>query len=154
MKPIFMWAGGKTKMLEKYEPYLPKTFKGYCEPFLGGGAMFIWAYKANPNAKFILNDVNEPIINIYRAIKDDNDKFCSVLDTLSDEYLPLDPPPKPLKKGATQEEKETLAKIKKETKEFEKQHKNGVENDWHKIHKLKPTRRSFYFKTRMVARLD
>mgnify|MGYP003964422813 FL=1 len=149
MKPIFMWAGGKTKMLEKYEPYLPKSFKGYCEPFLGGGAMFIWAYKANPNAKFILNDVNEPIINIYRAIKDDNDKFCSTLDTLSGEYLPLDAPPKPLKKGATQEDKETLAKIKKETKEFEKQHKNGVENDWHKIHELNPTRRSFYFKTRI-----
>mgnify|MGYP003132056150 FL=1 len=136
-------------MLEKYEPYLPKSFKGYCEPFLGGGAMFIWAYKTSPNAKFILNDVNEPIMNIYRAIKNDNDKFCSVLDTLSGEYLPLDPPPKPLKKGATQEEKEALAKIKKETKEFEKQHKNGVENDWRRLYELNPTRRSFYFKTRI-----
>ena len=46
-----MWAGGKSKMLEKYEPYLPKTFKGYCEPFLGGGAMFIWAYKGGARDK-------------------------------------------------------------------------------------------------------
>ena len=71
----------RIKMLEKYEPYLPKTFKGYCEPFLGGGAMFLWAYNKNPNAEFILNDINEPIINIYRAIKNDCDKFCSVLDS-------------------------------------------------------------------------
>jgi len=144
-----MWAGGKSKMLEKYEPYLPKTFKGYCEPFLGGGAMFIWAYKANPQAEFILSDINEPIINIYRAIKNDHDNFCAALDTLSSEYLPLDPPPKPLKKGATQQEKDALAKIKKETKEFERQHKKGVENDWHKIYELNPSRRSFYFKTRI-----
>lgn len=155
MKPLFMWAGGKSKMLEKYEPYLPKTFKGYCEPFLGGGAMFIWAYKANPQAQFILSDINEPIINIYRAIKNDHDNFCAVLDALSSEYLPLDAPPKPLKKGATQQEKDTLAKIKKETKEFEKQHKlvlqhkKSVENDWHKIYELNPSRRSFYFKTRI-----
>jgi len=149
LKPIFMWAGGKSKMLEKYEPYLPKSFKGYCEPFLGGGAMFIWAYKANPNAKFILNDVNEPIINIYKTIKNDYEGFCSVLDSLSEEYLPLESPPKPLKKGVTQEEKDELARIKKETKEFEKKHKNGVENDWHELYKLKPTRRNFYFKTRI-----
>jgi site-specific DNA-adenine methylase len=39
-----MWAGGKNKMLEKYQPFLPETFKSYVEPFFGGGVMFIWAY--------------------------------------------------------------------------------------------------------------
>ena len=44
MKPLFMWAGGKKKLLKKYEPHLPQDFDTYVEPFLGGGAMFIWAY--------------------------------------------------------------------------------------------------------------
>ena len=41
MKPLFMWAGGKTKMLKKYEQHLPSDFTSYHEPFCGGGAMFI-----------------------------------------------------------------------------------------------------------------
>ena len=71
MKPLFTWAGGKNKMLKKYAPYLPKTFDKYVEPFLGAGAMFVWAYKQNPNAEFVLNDANESIMQIYQAIKYD-----------------------------------------------------------------------------------
>ena len=33
MKPLFVWAGDKNKMLKKYAPYLPKTFDRYVEPF-------------------------------------------------------------------------------------------------------------------------
>ena len=55
MKPLFMWAGGKTKMIKKYDEYLPETFSKYVEPFVGAGAMFVWAYKKNPNANFVLN---------------------------------------------------------------------------------------------------
>ena len=47
MKPLFMWAGGKTKLIKKYKEkgVLPNHFDSYIEPFLGGGAMFIWAYE-------------------------------------------------------------------------------------------------------------
>ena len=68
MKPLFMWAGGKSKLIKHYEPYLPQTFECYHEPFFGGGAMFIWAYEKNPNAKFYINDVNPHIVQIYKAI--------------------------------------------------------------------------------------
>jgi len=90
MKPLFMWAGGKNKMLKKYAPYLPETVNHYVEPFLGGGAMFIWAYKLNQKAHFVLNDYNESIMNIYRAIKSDLEPFLKRMDQLSDVYLPLD----------------------------------------------------------------
>ena len=89
MKPLFTWAGGKNKMLKKYAPYLPKTFDRYIEPFLGAGAMFVWAYKQNPDAKFVLNDTNESIMQIYQAIKHDVNNFILYVEQLQDQYIPL-----------------------------------------------------------------
>ncbi len=89
MKPLFMWAGGKTKMIKKYKEYLPETFDSYCEPFFGGGAMFVWAYKKNPQAYYFLNDSNTSIINIYYAIKHHMYRFIERMEFLSEEYLPL-----------------------------------------------------------------
>lgn len=92
MKPLYIWAGGKNKMLKKYADYLPKNFSTYVEPFFGGGAMYCWAYKKNPDARFVINDINESIINIYTSIKYDLDNFINRMDELSNEYLPLDKP--------------------------------------------------------------
>lgn len=92
MKPLFMWAGGKTKMLKHYKTHLPKTFDTYVEPFFGGGAMFITAYQINPEASFIINDVNQYIIDIYKSIKSDVTNFILKLDSLQSCYLPLSKP--------------------------------------------------------------
>jgi DNA adenine methylase len=89
MKPLFIWAGGKNKMLKKYQEHLPLSFSSYHEPFCGGGAMFIWAYKKNPDAKFFLNDINSSIMSIYSSIKEDVEPFIFRMDELSKEYLPL-----------------------------------------------------------------
>ena len=92
MKPLYIWAGGKNKMLKKYADYLPKSFSTYVEPFFGGGAMYCWAYRKNPDARFVINDINESIINIYTSIKYDLSNFINKMDELSNEYLPLDKP--------------------------------------------------------------
>lgn len=89
MKPLFMWAGGKSKMLKHYAAFMPKTFDTYIEPFFGGGAMFLTANKINPNANIVINDVNEFITDIYKSIKEDSSAFISKLDDLSDAYLVL-----------------------------------------------------------------
>ena len=92
MKPLFMWAGGKTRLLKKYkeQKVLPDQFDHYIEPFLGAGAMFIWAYDQNPDATFVLNDSNESIMAIYAAVKDDCSAFIARMEQLSTQYLPLD----------------------------------------------------------------
>ena len=90
MKPLFMWAGGKTRMIKKYGDHLPNEVAHYVEPFLGAGAMFVWAYRKNPSASFVLNDFNESIMSIYECIKQDCKIFIERLDELSDAYLPLD----------------------------------------------------------------
>ena len=91
MKPLFMWAGGKTRLIKKYEDkgLMPESFDKYIEPFVGAGAMFVWAYQKNPDAKFVINDSNESIMAIYKAIKKDTESFISHMDSLSDAYLPL-----------------------------------------------------------------
>jgi len=90
MKPLFMWAGGKTRMIKKYGDRLPNEVTHYVEPFLGAGAMFVWAYKKNPSASFVLNDLNESVVSIYESIKQDCKMFIKRLDELSAAYLPLD----------------------------------------------------------------
>lgn len=90
MKPLFMWAGGKTRMLKKYGDILPESFDSYVEPFLGAGAMFVWAYRKNPEATFVLNDYNESIMSIYKAVRDDIKPFLQRMNLLSSAYLPLD----------------------------------------------------------------
>ena len=89
MKPLFMWAGGKTKMQKHYKPYLPKLFDTYIEPFFGGGAMMIQALKINPKAKVVINDINPSIVNIYSAIKDNIKPFLEELDRLDSVFIPM-----------------------------------------------------------------
>ena len=90
MKPLFMWAGGKTKMIKKYGDILPESFDSYVEPFLGAGAMFVWAYKKNPDATFVLNDYNESIMAVYEAIKNAIEPFMQRMDELPAKYIPLE----------------------------------------------------------------
>lgn len=90
MKPLFIWAGGKNKMLKHYKPFMPDDVKTYCEPFFGGGAMYINVInKLNPK-ELIINDINSDIVRIYKTIKSDCNDFTKILDELSADYLPLD----------------------------------------------------------------
>lgn len=94
MKPLYIWAGGKNKMIPKYQagPGIPLSgYDTYVEPFFGGGAMMIYIYKNNPTVKkFVLNDINPEIVGVYRAIKNDIDTFLNRMDDLQRQYLPLD----------------------------------------------------------------
>jgi DNA adenine methylase len=152
MKPLFMWAGGKTSLIKVYEErgLLPEDFDSYVEPFLGAGAMFVWAYEQNPHAKFYLNDLNQYIMGIYRAVQTDVEKFCQFVGTYEKKYLAL-PPPK--LKTKTEDDKTvwvdhpTGCKCKK----IEQEYKEGRTVNWRKLWHEVPeyqTRRTFYFSVR------
>ena len=153
MKPLFMWAGGKSTLVTQYKEreFLPESFDNYIEPFLGGGAMFIWAHNHNPDAEFCLNDINPYIISIYRAIKTDPVQFCSVVDRLESHYLSLAPP---TQKVVT----EIQGKKKTEwlphpvgaaDKNLEKTFRTtGNNRDWVSLFAEQQTRRTFFFKIR------
>ena len=89
LKPLFIWAGGKTKVLKHYARFMPTAFETYYEPFFGGGAMFVYVMNTYRPKNVVLNDINSDVINIYKAIKTDLDEFQQRLDSLESQYLPL-----------------------------------------------------------------
>ena len=82
MKPLFIWAGGKNKMLKHYKPFMPEKVKTYIEPFFGGGAMFIHVVKHYEPKNLIINDVNSDIVRIYKTIRDNHEDFIKFMDEL------------------------------------------------------------------------
>lgn len=93
MKPLYMWAGGKNKMIPKYEkiPGIPvRGYDTFVEPFFGGGAMMLYIYQKNPYLKkYVMNDINCEIVGIYTAIQQDLPAFLHRMDSLTHQYLPL-----------------------------------------------------------------
>lgn len=89
MKPLFMWAGGKTKVLKHYAPLMPNSFNTYYEPFFGGGAMFIHVMNEYKPEQVFINDINSDIISIYRCIKENYDEFIQRLNELEEQYIIL-----------------------------------------------------------------
>lgn len=71
-RPFAKSAGGKTKLLPLILPKLPATITGtYCEPFVGGGAVFFALVAAGRIRKAVLSDSNPDLVAAYRAVKSD-----------------------------------------------------------------------------------
>jgi|BioPla2DNA2_1021312.scaffolds.fasta_scaffold14063_4 DNA adenine methylase len=66
LKPFVKWAGGKTQILDKIIELLPDNFETYYEPFLGGGALFLYL---TPK-KAIVSDYNKELMDSFRCFQD------------------------------------------------------------------------------------
>lgn len=77
VKPIVKWVGGKRQLLPEIRRRLPSedSYTTYCEPFLGGGAVF---FDIKPE-KAIVNDLNEELINLYLVIKNNVEELITDL---------------------------------------------------------------------------
>ena len=59
---------------------------------MGGGALFVWAHKVNPQCRKVISDINPGLISIYTSIRDDEKRFTDCIDSISDRYMPLSKP--------------------------------------------------------------
>lgn len=66
MKPVIKWVGGKTQLLDKLIPLIPKDIRVYYEPFVGGAALYL----SIDHDSCVINDINPQISNLYKQIKD------------------------------------------------------------------------------------
>jgi DNA adenine methylase len=92
MKPLYIWAGGKTKMLKHYQSEISnlKGVKTLVEPFFGGGAFTIHMKdRLSSIEEFVINDIKSEIIDIYKSIKQDPKLFIEMMDKFDSEYIPL-----------------------------------------------------------------
>lgn len=78
MGPFVKWAGGKGQLFDRIRIRIPKTYKTYYEPFVGGGAVVLGI---KPQ-KAVINDTNEQLINVYRQLKEDPRQIIRAIDSL------------------------------------------------------------------------
>ena len=85
-QPFLKWAGGKSQLLEQFEPYFPASIQSYCEPFLGGGAVFFHLKARFPKLLAALHDNNEELVNCYAAVRDEVQELMRRLDEHLEEF--------------------------------------------------------------------
>ena len=74
-KPALKWVGGKTQLLDKLQPKMPKQFGKYIDPFMGALAIPL---KLNPE-RAVLCDANKELVITHCAIRDNVDKVIAAL---------------------------------------------------------------------------
>lgn len=93
VRPFVKWAGGKGQLLPELSARLPRTFRRYHEPFVGGGALFFHlANSGRLRHGAVLSDYNPELINCYTVIRDQVEALIEALyihhdRRLSQEYF-------------------------------------------------------------------
>ena len=65
LQPFVKWAGGKRQVLDKLVEYMPKKFRHYYEPFVGGGALLL----ALSPIHATINDSNKELMYVYKCLR-------------------------------------------------------------------------------------
>lgn len=79
-QPFLKWAGGKSQLLKQFEPFFPTGIRSYCEPFVGGGAVFFHLKARFPRMRAALHDNNPELVNCYEVVRDQVDALMTRLD--------------------------------------------------------------------------
>jgi len=78
--PTFVkWAGGKKQLILQFKRFFPKKINRYIEPFVGGGAVAFYIIKNYKPKEVIVSDINEELMNAYKAIKNNPEKLIKLL---------------------------------------------------------------------------
>jgi DNA adenine methylase len=83
VRPFLKWAGGKGQLLAAFERYYPRRedVRGYLEPFLGSGAVFLHVQALLAPKRVVLTDSNAELINAFEAVKE---RVEDLIDLLAD----------------------------------------------------------------------
>lgn len=79
-RPFLKWAGGKGQLLAALDQRLPRQFRRYHEPFLGGGALFFHLHaRVRLGYGAALTDFNPELILCYTTVRDAVEDLIEVL---------------------------------------------------------------------------
>jgi DNA adenine methylase len=83
MKTFIKWSGNKSKHILKFKNYIPTEYNTYIEPFVGSGALFLYLKPT----KWIINDKNILLIELWQIIKQDVSFFSQYYKQLRTKFL-------------------------------------------------------------------
>jgi DNA adenine methylase len=79
-RPFIKWAGGKGQLLPELSRRLPRSFRRYHEPFVGGAALFFHLHNGGRLREgATLSDYNSELIVCYEVIRDDVESLITAL---------------------------------------------------------------------------
>ncbi|MFA7478708.1 MAG: Dam family site-specific DNA-(adenine-N6)-methyltransferase [Acidimicrobiia bacterium] len=98
LRPFYMWAGGKTRLLKHYGQVWPDMSQPhhYVEPFFGGGAVFGALKTQQPKLAATIGDINTELTGVLQAVKTAPEQFLNQVMSLGRELLNI--PDKPGRK--------------------------------------------------------
>ena len=79
--PFIKWAGGKQSIADQLLACFPEKFECFYEPFVGGGSVFM----ATDWKHAVISDVNDWLVDTYKAIRDDWARVAEILDSMPNE---------------------------------------------------------------------
>lgn len=93
-KPFLKWAGGKSQLLEKFQAFYPENLKTggvktYCEPFIGGGAVFFDVAQRFKIESAVLFDINSELVLTYLVIQQNVSQLIERLAAIKTKYEKL-----------------------------------------------------------------
>lgn len=105
MSNLMKWSGSKDSQAKNIISYFPKEISMYFEPFLGGGSIFLELLESNIEVEnYILSDVNEELIGVYKLIQEEPEILISAYKKHYDNFNSND----------IQHRKDYFSKIRKE----------------------------------------
>ena len=67
-RPFFGRKGGKSRLVKRLIPMFPTDIETFVEPFVGAGNIF-WRLDHKPEIKYVINDFDEIVVKIFKALK-------------------------------------------------------------------------------------
>ena len=95
LKTPLRYPGGKSRAIKKLDPDLPKNFKEFREPFLGGGSMALHVTQTRPDTKVWVNDAYYNLYNFWVQLRDNGPALHKELASIK---TPINYVSKPLRK--------------------------------------------------------
>jgi DNA adenine methylase len=86
MKTFIKWSGNKSKHINKFIDYLPDFDGTYIEPFVGSDALLLLYLEPD---KWIINDLNKDLINIWKVVKKEPDETINVFTNFGKTFKTL-----------------------------------------------------------------
>jgi DNA adenine methylase len=81
------YPGGKSKSLKKILPNIHLPYREFREPFVGGGSIFLAAMqRINPDAKYIINDLNQDLYCFWKELKTNSPDLIPLIQNIKNEF--------------------------------------------------------------------